>query len=190
MSLCKNPINVPVLQVSDVDGLPWSPAQSPLLPTPDSSQDLCPGCPGTCPMRVLLMTATTLRDQIEIAEHSARRTLCTVFFCSATIPYCHTPRGQSFLCSLSGHQPHTAHRVCSSVSGSLGDISWYFHPPSPKGTPRSPCNPSHSCRFDTFLYNCNTSSGKNFCPVKSWNVKIWHITDVEYEDNVIPSYWF
>lgn len=99
----------------------------------------------------------------------ARHTLCTVFFCSATIPYCHTPRGQSFLCSLSGHQPHTAHRVCSSVSGSLGDISWYFHPPSPKGTPRSPCNPSHSCRFDRLLYNCNTSSGRYFCPMKIWN---------------------
>lgn len=112
-----------------MDGLPWSPAQSPLLRTPDSSQDLCPGCPGTCPTRGLWMTATALRDQIEIAEHSARRTLCTVFFCSATIPYCHTPRGQSFLCSLSGHQPHTAHRVCSSVSGSPGDIGWYFCPP-------------------------------------------------------------
>lgn len=38
----------------------------------------------------------------------------------------------------------------------------------PRGSPRSPCNPSHSCRFDTFLYKGNTSRGRNFCPVKSW----------------------
>lgn len=32
----------------------------------------------------------------------------------------------------------------------------------PRGAPRSPRNPSHSCSFDTFLYKGNTSRGREF----------------------------
>lgn len=41
-------------------------------------------------------------------------------------PYSHTPGGQYFLRSSSGLQPLVAYRGYSSVSKSLGDISWYF----------------------------------------------------------------
>ncbi|KAI9523621.1 hypothetical protein NQZ68_026563 [Dissostichus eleginoides] len=47
---------VPVLQVTDVDYSPRTRAQSALLPTPDSSQNLRPGSPGTCPTGGLWMT--------------------------------------------------------------------------------------------------------------------------------------
>lgn len=79
LTLCKDLGNVPVLRVSDVDCSPRSLAQSAILRTPDSAQDLCPGCPGTCPASGSWMTATALRGQIEITVHGARHSLCTVY---------------------------------------------------------------------------------------------------------------
>lgn len=95
-TLCKDLGNVPALQVSDVDYSPRSLAQSAILRTPDSSQDLCPGCPGTCLASGSWMTATALRSQIEITVHGARLSVQSSSFCSATIPYCHAPQGSVF----------------------------------------------------------------------------------------------
>lgn len=127
LTLCKDVGNVPVLWVIVVDYSPPTPAQSALLPTSDSSQDLCPGCPGTCPTSGLWMTANAWRGQI---NHSARCQANSVYGlpCFVVPPYCHVPRGHCFLCSHSGPQPHSACGGCSSVSGSPGDISWYFLP--------------------------------------------------------------
>lgn len=89
----------------------------------------------TCALRVLAptplsglwMTASTWRGQIEITVNGARY---SVYRPPRFVvpPYCQPPRGQYFLCPRSGLQPHAAHRGCSSVSGSPGDISWYFLP--------------------------------------------------------------
>lgn len=125
--LCEE-INGLVPQVSDVDYFPPAPAQSALLSSPDSSQDLCPGCPGTCPTGGSQMTGNAWRGQAEITVHSARQTPCPVCPCFGVPPYCYAPRGQCCLCSLSGPQPHATYGGCSSVSGNPSDISRYFLP--------------------------------------------------------------
>lgn len=51
----------------------------------------------------------------------------------------------------------------------------------PRGAPGSPCNPSHSRCFDTFLYKGNTSRGKEFLS----NKKVGRRGEVKYTLSVI-----
>lgn len=81
-------------------------------------------------------------------------------------PYCRAPRGQRFLlCSLSGSQPLPPPAEAAALLAEARVTSAGIFCP-PRGSPRSPCNPSHSCRFDTFLYKGNTSRGRNFLSCK------------------------
>lgn len=123
------------------------------------------------------MTANTRRGQIKITVHHARRTLRTVHPVLRGPPYCRAPRGQRFLlCSLSGSQPLPPPAEAAALLAEARVTSAGIFCP-PRGSPRSPCNPSHSCRFDTFLYKGNTSRGRNFLSCKKldrvakWNTR-------------------
>lgn len=127
-SLCKDVGSVPVFWVSDEDYSPPTPAQSVLLPTSDSTQNLCPGSPGTSPTSGLWMTANAWRGQIEITVHGASYSLRTVYpLLQFHLIVMHPGVSVSFVTSLVPN-PNATYRGCSSVSGSPGDISWYFLP--------------------------------------------------------------
>lgn len=105
------------------------------------------------------MTANAWRGQIEITVHSAGPTL-SILFCGVTL-MSHT-RGQHFLLFCLWSPTSTPPTVAAALLAEAQVTSAGIFCP-PWGAPRSPCNPSHSCRFDTFLYKGNTSKEKNFC---------------------------
>ncbi len=130
-----------------------------------------------------------LADDSECLErpdrnHSAQCHVYSVYHLPSFVvpPHCHAPRGQRFLCSLSGHQPHTVPTEAAALLAEAQVTSAGIFCP-PRGALRSPCNPSHSCRFDTFLYKGNTSRGRNFSSVKSWTEWQNEIQDgVKYQE--------
>ena len=128
LTVYKDVGNVPVVRVSDVDYSPGSCSVS-ITPTPDSSQDLCPRCAGTCPKSGSRMTANTQRGQIKITVHHARRTLRTVQpVLRGHLIVTHPGVSICFFVPSLVPNPCTACRGCSSVSWGPGDISWYFLP--------------------------------------------------------------
>lgn len=76
--LCKENGNVSPLQVSGGDCSHPASAQSALLSTPDSLQDLCPESPGTC-LTSALVVDSKRKGQIEITVYGARLACSMVY---------------------------------------------------------------------------------------------------------------
>lgn len=119
------------------------------------------GCPGTWPVSTLCMTAAAQRGQLELPVPVHRPAL--VSSCHQTFLSSNGRSTFPFVLSLLANQApltEAAAQLTPPVTQSVAPQGFYFFFFLFLG---HPCNPSHSCWFDTFLYKGNTSSGRIVC---------------------------